>query len=78
MNLTRQNQPLGRHFRVRQWFGIELSAYVLICVFLITTAWTHQHVSGFVVVAAWAIGALPRRNRPAVAAALSPARPRVR
>ena len=42
----------------RQWLGIELCAYVLLGVSLLTVAWTNNYISGVAVFATWAVGAV--------------------
>jgi hypothetical protein len=39
----------------RQWLGIEVSAYVVLCVTLVTVAWANNRVSGVAAVGVWVI-----------------------
>jgi len=43
---------------VRQWLSIEVSAYVLVCLSLVTVAWTNNNLSGSVVIGAWVAAGL--------------------
>jgi hypothetical protein len=38
---------------MRHWFSIELSAYVVLCLVLVTEAWAHSHASGMAVLVLW-------------------------
>lgn len=49
---------MTRRTRTRHWFGIELSAYILLGACLLTVAWTNHYVSSPVVLVAWALAAL--------------------
>jgi hypothetical protein len=49
-------QTKSRRNPMRQWLGIELSAYILLCVSLMTVAWTNHLHSGAVVLPAWGFG----------------------
>jgi|HubBroStandDraft_5_1064220.scaffolds.fasta_scaffold489511_2 hypothetical protein len=51
-------QAMRPRHATRQWLGIELCAYVLVAVSLLTVAWTNNYVSGVAVLAAWLIGAV--------------------
>ena len=44
-----------RRKAMRQWLGIELSAYVLLGILLVTEAWSNSHASGTVVLALWVL-----------------------
>jgi hypothetical protein len=46
-------QTKSRRNPMRQWLGIELAAYVLLSVSLMTAAWTNHLLSGAVVLLAW-------------------------
>ncbi|HTC54570.1 MAG TPA: hypothetical protein VK700_21715 [Steroidobacteraceae bacterium] len=48
-------RTIKRRQLTRQWLGIEVFAYVLVCVSLITVAWTHDTVSGVAVLTAWVL-----------------------
>jgi len=48
-------QAKSRRNPTRQWLSIEVAAYVLMCLSLVTVAWADDHVSGPVVIAAWVI-----------------------
>ena len=57
----------------RQWLSIEVSAYVLVCLSLVTVAWTNRHLSLTAVLGAWllaaclltlALGGIYRGRRP--------------
>jgi hypothetical protein len=53
-----QNEELQlktRRHLMRQWLGIESCAYVLLCLVLVTTAWTNHFVSTATVLVTWAI-----------------------
>ena len=50
-----RSQALSQRNPGRQWLGIEICAYVLLCVSLITVAWTQHQVSGVVALAAWVL-----------------------
>ena len=41
-----KTQTRNRRDPMRQWLGIEIAAYVLVCVSLVTVAWVNNHVSG--------------------------------
>lgn len=47
----------NRRDPMRQWLGIEITAYVLVCVSLVTVAWANNHVSGLAELGAVAIAA---------------------
>jgi hypothetical protein len=49
-------RAMGPRNATRRWLGIEVSGYVLVCLFLVTVAWANDHISGPVVVGAWAVG----------------------
>jgi hypothetical protein len=53
--LVKQIQPGSRRKPLRQWLIIETSAYVVVCVSLVTAAWANDHVSGEVVLGAWMV-----------------------
>jgi hypothetical protein len=42
---------------MRQWLGIEITAYVLVCVSLVTVEWANNYVSGLTESAAVVIAA---------------------
>ena len=53
-----QNKELPLQTRrspMRQWLGIESSAYVLVCLAVVTTAWMNHLVSTAAVLVTWAI-----------------------
>jgi hypothetical protein len=59
MDQTNQtHQVKTRRNPTRQWAGIETAAYVLVCLALVTVAWTNNNLSGAVVIGAWAVAAL--------------------
>lgn len=41
----------------RQWLSIELCAYVLLCLSLVTVAWANGHLSWAAVLVAWLLAA---------------------
>ena len=45
----------SRRNPVRQWLGIEFSAYVLVCLVLVTTAWKNNFVSTAAILLTWVI-----------------------
>ena len=42
-------------YPTRQWLTIEVSAYILVCLALVTLAWTNGHLSVATVVVAWVL-----------------------
>jgi uncharacterized membrane protein len=47
----------NRRNPMRQWLGIEVTAYVLVCLSLVTVAWANDRVSGLAESAALMIAA---------------------
>ena len=56
MDQIEEIQAKGRRNSTRQWFSIEVLAYVLVCLSLVTVSWAHNNVSGVAMLVAWAIG----------------------
>jgi hypothetical protein len=52
------HQVRTRRNSIRQWLGIETSAYILVCLSLVTVAWTNDLVSGAVAIGAWLVAGL--------------------
>jgi succinate dehydrogenase hydrophobic anchor subunit len=52
------HQIKTRRNPTRQWLSIEVSAYILVCLSLVTVAWTNNHLSGPVVIGAWVVAGL--------------------
>jgi hypothetical protein len=52
------HQVKTRRNPTRQWLSIEVSAYVLVCLTLVTVAWTNNHLSGAVVIGVWVVAGL--------------------
>jgi hypothetical protein len=52
-----ETQTGNRRDPMGQWFGIEITAYILVCVSLVTVAWANNHVSGLAELGAVVIAA---------------------
>lgn len=55
MESSTTSRDQARRRPLRQWLGIELSAYALLGVFGVTEAWENSYVSGLLVLVLWVI-----------------------
>ena len=53
--MTKEIQVTSRRSATRQWLGIEVSAYVVLCVTLVTVAWANNRISGLAAVGVWVV-----------------------
>lgn len=71
--MTKSIEATSRRNPARQWLGIEVSAYVVLCVTLVTVAWANNRVSAVAAIGVWVVAACiltlalreiyPRRHR---------------
>jgi hypothetical protein len=58
MDRINGTQQVTRRNPTRQWLSIEASAYLLVCLSLVTVAWKNHYLPGPVVLGAWAVAGL--------------------
>src|SRR5579862_8215846 len=55
MDQFRQFETMRPGGRTRHWFNIEMSAYLVLCLFLVSVAWTNKLVSGVALAGTWMV-----------------------